>query len=256
MLSVTAIPAFTDNYIWAIHDNAGHAVVVDPGDAQPVETWLRDNAASLCGILITHHHWDHTGGIAALSAVHQCPVYGPDNPQIQGITQTCGDGQTLNIDAPALSLQVLAVPGHTLDHLAYYAPEQGLLFCGDTLFHAGCGRLFEGSAAQMHASLQRLAELPADTRVYCTHEYTEANLRFALAVEPGNLELQQCVITVEQLRANGRPSLPSTLELQRAINPFLRCDQRAVITAAQQRDPATSTPDEVFATLRTWKDTF
>lgn len=254
MLSVTAIPAFQDNYIWAVHDTAGHCIVVDPGDAQPVKAWLRENTMRLCGILITHHHLDHTGGIAALTGTHDCPVYGPDNPAIPGLTQTFSDGDHLELKTPALRFEVLEVPGHTLDHVAFYAPGEGILFCGDTLFHAGCGRLFEGSPAQMHASLQRLAGLPGDTRVYCTHEYTEANLRFALAVEPRNPLVQETLDQVRQVRASGLPSLPSSIAQQRAINPFLRCDQSGVVAAAQQRNPQASSEEAVFATLRRWKD--
>ena len=256
MYAVSAIEAFVDNYIWAISDEAGHVVVVDPGEAPPVEEWLSARQTDLDGILITHHHWDHTGGIAALTACREIPVYGPDNPQIKGITQTLTEGDTVTLAGLDLSLEVLAVPGHTLDHLAFYSAEHRMLFCGDTLFHCGCGRLFEGNPPQMRRSLQKLATLPADTRVYCAHEYTLANMAFALEVEPDNAELQAARDQAKSLRDLNQPTLPTTLDAQRRCNPFLRWDQPEVAEAAAQRDADSSDPDAIFASIRAWKDSF
>lgn len=256
MLTISAIPAFSDNYIWALHDGAGHCAVVDPGDARPVEDFLAKNALQLSAILITHHHFDHVGGLKALAARFSVPVYGPDNPAISGITHALHDGDQLSLDAPLLGFEVLAVPGHTLDHIAYYSATESLLLCGDTLFHAGCGRLFEGSPQQMHDSLARLAALPGDTRVYCTHEYTLANMRFALAVEPDNPALRTAQADAAARREHGDITLPSRIADQRAINPFLRTDQPAVMRAARERNPEADSSVSVFSTLRAWKDQF
>lgn len=254
MWNLSAIPAFTDNYLWLLSRD-GDAVIVDPGDAAPVQRALDERGLRLRAILVTHWHPDHIGGIPALRARHDVPVYGPraEAAKIRTLTQPLDDGDRVAL--PGLDLQVLAVPGHTLGHIAYYAP--GLLLCGDTLFSAGCGRLFEGTPAQMHASLTRLAALPPETPAYCTHEYTEANLAFALAVEPDNLALRDHASAVRVLRARGEPSLPTTLALERAINPFLRCDIAAVRNAAAAQ-AGQSLHDEaaVFAALRRWKDGF
>ncbi len=256
MPSISAVTAFTDNYIWMIHDPAGHAIAVDPGDATPVEAWLDENACTLSGILITHHHWDHTGGVAALVAHRDIPVYGPANPAIRHLSKHLRDGERVHLSAPQLDLQILGVPGHTLDHIAYYCADAGLLFCGDTLFHCGCGRLFEGQPEQMHASLQRLAALPDDTKIYCTHEYTQANMNFASAVEPDNAKLQQARRQADALRVANQPTLPSRIGDQLRINPFLRCDQPTVIAAARARRPDAVSESDIFATLRAWKDEF
>ncbi len=256
MYTIAGIPAFVDNYMWALHDNAGHCYVVDPGDAEPVEAWLRAHAQELRGILITHHHPDHTGGIAQLLRHRQIPVYGPDNPTIRGISTALRDGDELLLPGLELRFRVLAVPGHTLDHIAFFNAEQGILFCGDTLFSCGCGRLFEGSPEQMHASLQKLAALPGTTRVYCTHEYTLANMRFATAVEPHNTALIEAQQDAERRRANAQPTLPSDIATQRAINPFLRCEAPEVIRNVQARNPDAKTPTDIFAALRSWKDRF
>lgn len=256
MSAITPIPAFQDNYIWALHNTAGDCVVVDPGDAAPVERFLQDRSLRLRAILITHHHPDHTGGIAALSAAHDVPVYGPDNPAIRGITHHLGDADVLQLDALGLHFEILAVPGHTLDHIAYYSADDGILLCGDTLFHCGCGRLFEGTPAQMLASLDRLAALPGDTAVYCTHEYTQANMRFAQAVEPDNNALAQAIDSVETLRQQGRPSLPTDIATQCQINPFLRSRAPEVVRAVQARVAEANSAVTVFAALRSWKDQF
>lgn len=255
MLAVRPIQAFTDNYIWAIVDEAGHCCVVDPGDAAPVQAWLEEQGYQLSAILVTHHHFDHTGGITALSGDRQVPVYGPDNPRIAGITQPLGDGARFELAPFGLALEVLAIPGHTLDHIAFVS-ELGL-FCGDTLFACGCGRLFEGSPAQMHASLSRLAELPGELPVYCGHEYTLANMRFALTVDPDNMALQAARADAQRLRDQDQPSLPSRLDRECATNPFLRCHDPAVIAGVRaQTDLADEDPVSVFAALRRLKDEF
>jgi hydroxyacylglutathione hydrolase len=256
MLQIHPIPAFTDNYIWCLHDGAA-AFVVDPGAAEPVLAFLQQRQLRLSGILITHHHADHTGGIAALLQHYPAAsVYGPHNPRIAGITQALRAGEV--IDVCGLRWQVLAVPGHTLDHIAYYsaAHQPPLLFCGDTLFAAGCGRLFEGSPAQMYASLRQLAQLPAATAVYCAHEYTLSNLRFAAAAEPASAAVAERLATVARLRDGQVITLPSSVALELETNPFLRCHLPALKAAAQRRDPAADSPEQVFAALRGWKDQF
>ena len=221
MLTIRPIRAFRDNYIWCLsaHDS-DEAVVVDPGDAGPVLQALADWQLRLTGILVTHHHPDHTGGIDELLRYHEVPVFGPAGPGIPQVTEALADGDRFRL--LGLDFRVLAVPGHTLDHLAFVvdASHPPLLFCGDTLFAAGCGRLFEGSPAQMQASLQQLAALPADTAVYCAHEYTLANLQFATAVEPDTTALRQRLADAEARRANDHPTLPSSIGLERQTNPF------------------------------------
>jgi hydroxyacylglutathione hydrolase len=254
---VFAVPAFRDNYIWVLTDGAGKtAVVVDPGDAAPVREALDRRGLSLGGILVTHHHADHVGGVTALLEQWPgIPVWGPAGERIPGRTVAVADGAEVVLERLGLRFEVLDVPGHTAGHVAYFG--HGMLFCGDTLFAGGCGRLFEGSAAQMAASLAKLARLPGDTRVYCAHEYTEANLRFAMAVEPDNAALQRRYGKVRQERARGEMTLPSTLAEELATNPFLRCEQPSVrqrATARAGRD--LSGPEAVFATVRAWKDSF
>jgi hydroxyacylglutathione hydrolase len=257
MISIEPVAAFSDNYIWLISDPAsGQAVVVDPGDAAPVEAALKARGLSLAGIMITHHHFDHVGGLAALKAAWSCTVWGPRNPAIEGIDVTLGDGETVEI--LGISYNIIEVPGHTLDHIAYFHDaDEPLLFCGDTLFAGGCGRVFEGTFPMMHASLQKLAALPARTRVYCAHEYTLANLAFASAVEPDNTALAERVAQAEATRARDEPTVPSTLALELATNPFLRANQPALVTAlAASGKLQGETGDEVFATVRAWKDNF
>lgn len=253
-LSINAIPALESNYIWALHDDR-HALLVDPGEAGPPLAWLAENDLELSALLITHHHWDHTHGIDEILNRHAVPVYGPEDQRIPQIDHPMREGDRVQTRAPGADLEVLSVPGHTSIHLAYFGHR--LLLCGDTLFSAGCGRMFEGTPEQMLASLDKLADLPADTRVYCAHEYTVANCRFALAVEPGNEDLRARAREAEALREKGEITLPSTIGAERRFNPFLRTREPAVIAAARGYDPGCGeTPAKVFAALRGWKDSF
>ncbi|MCK8045213.1 hydroxyacylglutathione hydrolase [Shewanella sp. 1CM18E] len=258
MLQITPLPAFNDNYIWTLQTEQSTGVyVVDPGDAQVVIDYVTNKKLTLQGILITHHHHDHTGGIAALCAHFgkDIPVYGPQAENIQGISRPITAQATVTLEGLELEAKVIQVPGHTLGHIAYLIDN--LLFCGDTLFSGGCGRLFEGTAEQMYQSLSQLSELPDDTKVYCTHEYTLANLRFACAAEPNNQKLQEYVQQANQLRAQNIPTLPSSIGLEKAINPFLRADCAEIqqILAVQFQQPITNTLQS-FALLRQWKDNF
>ncbi|MEY2620809.1 MAG: Hydroxyacylglutathione hydrolase [Pseudomonadota bacterium] len=255
-MTLLPIPAFDDNYLWLLHD-ASAALVVDPGDAQPVQEVLGSLGLSLKAILVTHHHADHVGGVEALRQATGAVVYGPAAEDIPGPFVPCSGGQALEVCG--LQFEVMEVPGHTAGHLAYFAPQAEpapLLFCGDTLFSAGCGRLFEGTAAQMLDSLDRLAGLPASTRVCCAHEYTLSNLRFALAADPDNPDLQRHHAHCSDLRAKGLPTLPSTVGLERQINPFLRSRVPEVTRRVRQQFPQARTEAEVFAALREWKNNF
>jgi hydroxyacylglutathione hydrolase len=252
MPTIQPIPAFNDNYIWCISNEQQQAFVVDPGDGQATIDYLQARQLELAGILITHHHADHTGGIASLLKQRAVPVYGPNNPAIKGISLPLSNGMA--IDVLQQHGQVIATPGHTLDHICYYFAGMKALFCGDTLFCGGCGRLFEGSPATMLDSLQRLAALPEATAVYCAHEYTESNLRFAQAVEPDNQLLQKRIQDVARLRAARQSTVPSTLAIEKQTNPFLRCDQAAVIAAAQSQGLEEGSIEDVFACIRQWKD--
>jgi hydroxyacylglutathione hydrolase len=260
-ITISALPAFNDNYIWVLR-RGPYVVVVDPGDAAPVLQYLHASEGELAAIMITHHHADHIGGIVGLLgyAGDNVQVFGPGNVSIPGRNLRLAGGETINVPGIETEIDVIAVPGHTASHLAYYGRSLGpggALFCGDTLFGAGCGRLFEGTPAQMQASLSRLAVLPAPTFVYCAHEYTAANLRFACAVEPDNAELLARCDRVAALRAQNQSSVPSTLADELATNPFLRWDAPAVIGAASARlghEPADAI--ETFATIRAWKDEF
>ncbi|WP_047225764.1 hydroxyacylglutathione hydrolase [Pseudomonas brassicacearum] len=255
MIQISALPAFTDNYIWLLQDHATQrCAVVDPGDATPVQAWLDAHPGwVLSDILITHHHHDHVGGVQALKNATHATVYGPASENIPARDVALQDNDQLSV--LGWDFDVYAVPGHTLGHIAYY--HHGLLFCGDTLFAAGCGRLFEGTPAQMHQSLSRLASLPEDTLVYCTHEYTLSNLRFAAAVEPGNPNVAARLEKVSQQRNAGVMTLPSTLALEKLTNPFLRTAETSVKQKADERNgQRNQTPSEVFAALRAWKDKF
>lgn len=255
-MNLLALPAFSDNYIWMLHD--GHAaLVVDPGDAAPVQQALESRGLVLRGILVTHHHPDHVGGVDALRPLLQGPVHGPARERIPEPFVPHADGDV--VELLGLRFEVLDVPGHTAGHIAYRQLDTAsapLLFCGDTLFSAGCGRLFEGTPAQMSTSLARLAALPGDTQICCTHEYTMSNLRFASAVEPDNEALAAHLRHCAALREAGRPTLPSTVALERRINPFLRCTEPAVVAAARGQGAASSGPVDVFAALREWKNRF
>jgi hydroxyacylglutathione hydrolase len=256
-LRVRPVRAFSDNYIWLIDApaNPGKAVVVDPGEAAPVLAELHRSGQSLAAILLTHHHADHIGGVAGLLSEATVPVFGPDDARIPNLTRNVGEGDSVDFPDLQLHFQTLFVPGHTLSHIAFVG--HGALFCGDTLFSAGCGRLFEGTATQMSASLRRLSALPPETRVYAGHEYTAANLNFALSIDPGNRTASDYRDRVSALRASDLPSLPSTIELENRVNPFLRCDD-AAIRAAAAAHSGRNLPDpaSVFAELRTWKDGF
>ena len=256
-IGVRAVRAFADNYVWLIEAPRmpGVVVAVDPGEAAPVKAELARSGATLAAILLTHHHPDHVGGAAELSKGGKVRVIGPADERIPLGIETVGDGDRCELPDLGLGFDILHVPGHTLSHIAFFG--HGALFCGDTLFSAGCGRMFEGNPRQMNASLNRLRELPPDTRMYCGHEYTEANLRFALTVEPANRDAQDYRARVAALRAAGSPSLPSPLSLERRVNPFLRCEVPEVCAAAAAHaGHALERPDEVFGTLRAWKDQF
>lgn len=256
---IVPVRAFSDNYIWLLR-RGDQAAVIDPGDAAPVLAYLAQQQLELCAILVTHHHADHIGGIEALLAQYHVPVIGPKGESIDALSIALEDGEQFALPPLATGFEVIAVPGHTRAHIAYYDSNHagcGSLFCGDALFACGCGRLFEGTPGQMRNSLARLAALPGSTRFYCAHEYTQANIRFALAVEPDNAALQARAAQVTQLRAAQQPTLPSTIAQELAVNPFLRCNVPAVIAAAQRfRGAPVTQPDEIFAAIREWKNNF
>jgi len=255
MLNIQGISAFDDNYIWCLREPDGEvAAVVDPGDEEPVLAHLDAHGLVLGAILITHKHGDHTGGVRALKAVYpEAVVHGPANEPIRALDVALAQGDRVRIPGIATVFEVLDVPGHTEGHIAYWGG--GVLFCGDTLFAGGCGRVFSGTHAQLYRSLQRIANLPPETSVFCAHEYTRANLGFAQWVEPDNAELQRRVRDVEAMRREGRPTVPSLLEEELATNPFLRTAEPAVVAAAAAWAGRTLlTGEEVFAAVRSWKD--
>ena len=263
-LDVLAVPAFDDNYLWTIHDGR-HAAVVDPGDAVPVLAALQAEGLTLAAILLTHHHADHVGGVVELarSAVSDefpaIPVYGPAREQsrIKGMTVPLHGNDEVMIPSLGLSLQVIDVPGHTLGHIAYYSAEQGFVFCGDTLFAGGCGRLFEGTPAQMVESLAKLSSLPGETQVYCAHEYTLSNLKFAAEVEPGNAELSARIRRERVKRDQGEATVPTSIALERATNPFLRANEKEIQESLQKAGRLTELNEvSSFAALREWKNTY
>ena len=250
MLNIIPIPAFQDNYIWLIEDGT-HAAVVDPGDAVPVIAAVEARGLKLSSILITHHHADHIGGVEALMREYSPEVFAPAKERYAFDHTPVNDGQTIYIEDLNLTLGVMDVGGHTLDHVAYYGANS--LFCGDTLFGAGCGRLFEGTPAQMYASLEKIATLPDETAVYCAHEYTEHNLQFAKRVEAHNPDVAARINSTRTLRSEGRPSLPSTIGLERATNPFLRCTSTDIMT---HLGLSSASPVEVFTELRARRNLF
>jgi len=255
-MNLIPVPAFADNYLWLLHDGQ-RALAVDPGDAAPVLQALQASGLQLQSILVTHHHADHTGGVDALRQATGARVYGPAAESIPAPFEPLHEGDTVR--ALGLDFQVLEVPGHTAGHIAFYTPDidgRPLLFCGDTLFSGGCGRLFEGTPAQMLASLDKLAALPAATRVCCAHEYTLANLRFALAVEPDNAALATYERHCTELRRQGQPTLPSSIGQELLINPFLRTRQAGIMAAVERFDPSVHDDTTVFAALRQWKNQF
>jgi hydroxyacylglutathione hydrolase len=253
-VTITAIPAFTDNYIWLLATSGNHCAIIDPGEAGPVLEALERTGLKLAYILITHHHPDHMGGVAELVNACGAKVYGPHDRRIPGQDESFGEGETVRLPLLELEFRVIEVPGHTASHIAFFG--HGCLFCGDTLFSIGCGRLFEGTPEQMQSSLDKLAALPADTRVFCGHEYTLANCNFALAVEPGNEKLARRNNQAEASRALGHSTVPSLLGEELACNPFLRCRQPAVVAAAQKRNPNAEPGASTLATIRAWKDSF
>ena len=258
MLQIVPVKAFKDNYVWTLR-NASHAAVVDPGEAAPVLDYLAREKLKLAAILATHHHADHVGGITDLLAAQKdpagVPVYGPKNEPIATLTCPVSEGDSVTIPQLGAKFSVLDIPGHTRAHIAYYGA--GALFCGDTLFACGCGRVFEGTAEQMYASLEKLRALPDETKVYCGHEYTLANIGFAEAVEPSNASLKTRLERDQRLRDAGQPTLPSTLGEEKATNPFLRCREPAVVESANKYLGARiADPARVFAAIRDWKNRF
>ncbi len=252
MLTLIPLPAFEDNYIWVLHDGH-HAVAVDPGDAAPLVAYLDANGLALAAVLVTHHHRDHTGGTALLRQRYNCPIYGPAGPRIPAISHPVRGGDSVELAAPRVRFDVLATPGHTLDHLSYVG--QGCLFCGDTVFGCGCGKLFEGDPAMMATSLDAILALPDDTRLCCAHEYTLSNIDFARTIDAGNPALIARERADRASRARGEPTLPSSLALEKATNPFLRFHDAdmAAFAARWLKRPAPG-PAEVFGAIRAAKD--
>jgi hydroxyacylglutathione hydrolase len=249
---VIPLHAFKDNYVWTIRD-ASHAAVVDPGDARPVLDYLQREKLQLAAVINTHHHADHVGGNAALLERGKVPVYGPHDERIPEVTRRLADGERLTLPHFGLEFEVIEIPGHTRTHIAFFGA--GMLFCGDTLFAVGCGRLFEGTPRQMHESLSKLARLPDATKVYCGHEYTLANIRFAKAADPDNRPLLEFEARARALRERDEPTLPSTIGQEKATNPFLRCSEPAVVASATRyAGKPLGDPVSVLAAIREWKN--
>jgi hydroxyacylglutathione hydrolase len=255
-IQVQPILAFKDNYIWClIKGETRHCIIVDPGEAKPVLSFLKNSNLILDAIFITHHHWDHTNGIKGILTAHSVPVFGPAKEKVIGVSHVVDEGDTIPLANWPIVFKVIAIPGHTLGHVAYFGG--GLLFCGDTLFSAGCGRLFEGTAEQMLNSLNKLSQLPDDTKIYCGHEYTLNNLHFAQTIETTNPHIKDYLERVHELRQKNLPSLPAILANERLVNPFLRCDKSEVISRIEKHGGRKlGSPVEVFAYLRQWKNNY
>jgi len=253
-LQITAIPAFGDNYIWLLTAGDNTCAVVDPGDEDPVLEVLKQRGLDLRYILLTHHHYDHTGGVTALLDHYQATVFGPDDDRMPYLTHICREADQIQLPELDATFRVLEVPAHTRSHIAYYGENS--IFSGDTLFSLGCGRFFEGTAADMQKSMDKLAALPAETLNYCAHEYTQANCAFALQVEPANMALQARSEEIDRLRSEGKITLPSSLGEELAANPFLRTRESSVIEAARKIDPEASAGISTMAVIRAWKDRF
>lgn len=256
MQKIIPIKAFNDNYIWTIvKDN--EAVAIDPGDHKPLHEFLEKRNITLVKILITHHHYDHSGGIEELRKIYGCKVYGPFGGHIKGITNPVNDGECIDIFNETYT--AISTPGHTDDQLAYFSNnnEMPVLFCGDTLFAGGCGRLFEGTPSDMHTSLTKFSKLPKNTGVYCGHEYTESNLIFASEVEPDNKDIQNRLSEVKEMRKENKCTLPSSIEIELKTNPFMRCDRKEVIMAAKNYNKdSLESPEEILGSIRNWKDNY
>jgi hydroxyacylglutathione hydrolase len=252
---IQPIPALKDNYIWVvINTEQRQAFIVDPGEATPVINYLQQNKLTLSAIFITHHHWDHTNGLADLIKKYEVPIFASKLSEVFGITHFVDENGQVKIDGfPEFS--VIEIPGHTLDHIAFYSP--GILFCGDTLFAAGCGRIFEGTAKQLYHSLQKLTKLPNDTQIYCGHEYTLKNLLFAQIVEPSNEKIFQRIQKVQELQNQNKPSLPSLISEEKETNPFFRCDSQEIIQQVEKfAEQKLNHPVDVFSALRNWKNQY
>jgi len=252
--TITAIPALSDNYIWLLEAGNGKCAVVDPGEAQPVLAALAARGLDLSHILLTHHHYDHVDGVPELLELYDATVYGPADDRLPFVHEVCREGEDIHLEGMGITFQVLDIPAHTRSHIAFYG--HGALFCGDTLFSVGCGRLFEGTAEEMQGALDKLSALPAETEVYCAHEYTQSNCAFALAVEPGNPALQKRATEVDTLRARGEITLPSTLADELSCNPFMRTREDNVVTVARGLDPQATAGASTMAVIRAWKDRF
>ena len=254
MINIEPIKAFNDNYIWLATTNEG-SIVIDPGEAHKTIKYLKENDLNLDAILITHHHFDHTGGIEDMLKFKSVDVYGPVN-NIPSINKQLRDGNLFSVIG--IDFKIIEIPGHTLDHIAFFSENNGnpVLFCGDTLFSSGCGRVFEGTFEQMHKSILKLKSLPANTKIYSGHEYTQSNLKFAMEVEPLNQKLNSRYNDVQDLLYKGIPTLPTTLELELEVNPFLRCQAREVQNSVVNQFNTSNHEDEIFKALRQWKDNF
>ena len=254
MINIEPIKAFSDNYIWLVTTNEG-SIVIDPGEADATIKFLKDNTLDLKAVLITHHHFDHTGGIADLISTYPVKVFGPKN-DIPEIDSRVSGGDKINIIG--IDFEIIEVPGHTLDHIAFYSFNNGnpILFCGDVLFPSGCGRVFEGTYEQMHQSLLKIRSIPENTKIYSGHEYTLSNLNFAKTVEPLNKNIISRYNEVEELRKIDLPSLPTTLELELRVNPFLRCEEKDLKESIKDKINVQNNSKEVFQVLREWKDSF